>query len=263
MRNVISVTMKSLFRDRVFHGILMVAVILPLIPLLSTLSMRQVTELSITLTLSLLSFLLLLLATFLGGTSLWKDMERRYTFSVLSLPMTRASYLLGKFAGIALFLTVTTLLLGLVGCVVIWVVSLGYPPDRPVVWANIVLAVLFDTVKYILLVAFAVLFSTVSTSFFLPIFGTIATFLVGNSSQQVYDYIHSQAGQILPAFIRQCATALYYVLPNFSAYDFTVNAIYGVPVDPGGVLLILVYSLVYIAIVLSLAIAVFSRRELK
>ena len=85
MFDVVRITLKGIFRDRVFHGILMAALILPLVPSISQLSMRQVTELSITLSLSLISFILLLLAVFLGGTSLWKDMERRYTFSVLSL----------------------------------------------------------------------------------------------------------------------------------------------------------------------------------
>ena len=260
---IVRVTLKGIFRDRVFHGILMVALILSLIPIISTLSMRQVTELSITLGLSLISFIMLLLAVFLGGTSIWKDMERRYTYSVLSLPLTRTSYLLGRFIGMALFLLLTALLMGCIALIVFWFVSGSYPPDRPIAWMNIVCAVLFDALKYILLVAIAVLFSTVSTSFFLPIFCTISTFLVGNASQQVYDYIHSPAGQTLPVFTRRCATGLYYVLPNFSAFDLKVNAIYGVPLAVKGLALTLGYVIVYAAVVLSIAAALFSRREMK
>jgi ABC-type transport system involved in multi-copper enzyme maturation permease subunit len=263
MLDIVRITLKGIFRDRVFHGILMAALLLPLVPSVSKLSMRQVTELSITLSLSLISFILLLLAVFLGGTSLWKDMERRYTFSVLSLPITRSSYLVGRFLGVAVFLLLTSLVLGLVAAGVVLVVSGGFPPDRPVVWFNLGLAVLFDSFKYILLVAVAVLFSTVSTSFFLPIFGTISAFLVGNASQQVYDYIHSQAGQVLPLFVRRCATALYYVVPNFSAFDLKVNAIYGVPLSPSGLLLTVGYLVVYTGILLALASALFSRREMK
>ena len=263
MFDIVRVTLKGIFRDRVFHGILVAAFLLPLVPAVSRLSMRQVTELSVTLSLSLISFILLLLAVFLGGTSLWKDMERRYTFSVLALPIPRTSYLLGRFIGVALFLLLTALLLGcLAGCVVLFV-SGNFPPDRPVVWGNICLAVVFDALKYILLVAVAVLFSTVSTSFFLPIFGTISVFLVGNASQQVYDYVHSQAGQVLPPLVRVCASALYYLLPNFSAFDLKVNAIYGVPLALNGIALTLGYLVVYAAIVLCIASAIFSRREMK
>jgi Cu-processing system permease protein len=263
MYDIVRVTLKGIFRDRVFHGILMVALVLPLIPVISPLSMRQVTELSITLSLSLISFVLLLLAVFLGGTALWKDIERRYSFSVLSLPVTRGSYLLGKFSGVAIFLFLTTLLLGCIALLVVWFVSGAHPPDRPVVWANILFAIFFDALKYIMLVAVAVLLSTVSTSFFLPVFGTISTFFVGNVTQQVYDYVHSPAGLVLPELVRNCASTLYYVLPNFTAFDLKVNAIYGLPVTANGVALTMVYFGVYTAVLLSISSVIFSRRELK
>lgn len=263
MVNIMSITLKGIFRDRVFHGILVVALILPLIPTISSLSMRQVTELSITLSLSLISFILLLLAVFLGGTALWKDIERRYTYSVLSLPVTRTSYLLGRFFGTAFFLLITTILLSAVAIIVVWLVSKGSPPDRPVVWINFLLAVFFDAMKYILLVAIAVLFSTVSSSFFLPIFGTISAFLVGNSSQQVYDYVNSSSAQSLSTSVRESATVLYYLLPNFSAFNLKVNAIYGLPLSYQGLFLTAVYGVVYSGVVLALSAAIFARREMK
>jgi len=263
MLTVMSITLKGIFRDRVFHGILMVACILPLIPVISSLSMRQVTELSITLSLSMISFILLLLSVFLGGTALWKDIERRYTHSVLSLPITRSAYLLGRFCGNALFLFIAAILLGCVAAAVVWFVSAGSPPDRPVIWINVFLAVFFDAMKYILLVAIAVLFSTVSSSFFLPIFGAISAFLVGSSSQQVYDYVNSQQAQNLSLMTRKSATALYYVLPNFSAFDLKVNAIYGLPLSLNGLLLTLAYGMVYGGIVLAISSAIFIRREMK
>lgn len=263
MTTIIAVTLKGIFRDRVFQGILMAALLFLAIPSISTLSMRQVTELSITLSLSLVSFILLLLAIFLGGTSLWKDIERRYTFSVLSLPLTRSGYLFGRFAGIALFLLLTAVVLGAFSLVVVFFVSGTYPPDRPVAWWAIVAAVGFDALKYIFLAAFAALFSSVSTSFFLPIFGTIAIFLVGGATQQVYEFIHTQPGQALAPVVRQAATALYYLLPNFSAFDLKVNAIYALPPNYGGLLLTAGYFVVYTAIVLVAAAAIFSRREMK
>jgi ABC-type transport system involved in multi-copper enzyme maturation permease subunit len=263
MDSVIGITLKGIFRDRVFHGILMVALIFPLLPAISMLSMRQVTELSITLSLSLISSILLLLAVFLGATSLWKDIDRRYTFSVLSLPMTRSSYLLGRFFGTAIFIIIASLLLGLVAITVVWMVSLDTPPDRPIVWGNFVAAVAFDALKYILLVAVALVFSTVSSSFFLPVFGTISTFFVGNSSQQVYDYVNSQAGKTVPMLTRQAASILYYVLPNFSAFNFKVNAIYGLPVSLSGMGLTLIYTLIYCGIMMTLAAVIFERKEMK
>lgn len=263
MTAIIGITLKGIFRDRVFQGILMAALLFLALPCIATLSMRQVTELSITLSLSLVSFIMLLLAVFLGGTSLWRDIERRYTFSVLSLPITRSTYLFGRFAGIAVFLLLVAVVLGSAALLVVLFVSGGHPPDRPVVWGAIIAAVGFDALKYIFLVALAMLFSSVSTSFFLPIFGTIAIFLVGGATQQVYDYVHSQAGQTLTPLVRQLSTALYYAIPNFSAFDLKVNAIYALPLDYRGLLLATGYFVIYTAFVLVAAAAIFSRREMK
>lgn len=263
MRQLILVTIKGIFRDRVFQGIMMSAIFFMLIPSVSSLSMRQVAELSITLSLSLLSAIVLLLSVFLGGGSLWKDMERRYTFSVLGLPIKRTSYLLGKFFGIALFLLLTTFVLGVIGCVVVGYTSGLYPPARPVSWMNISLALIFISLKYILLVAFAFLFSTVSTSFFLPIFGSLAVFFVGNATQQVYDFLQSNSGQTYQPFIKKTATLLYYLLPNFSAFDLTANAVYGLDLSLSGLILTAGYFIMYTAIVLTICTVVFSRREMQ
>jgi Cu-processing system permease protein len=263
MTTVISITLKGIFRDRVFQGIMVTSLAFLLIPSIATLSMRQVTELSLTLSLSLISFILLLLSVFLGGTSLWKDIERRYTFSVLGLPLSRPGYLLGRFAGTAIFVVLAAAILGVAAFGVVAYCSVATPPERPVIWGMMALCILFDTLKYLLLIAVAFLFSTVSTSFFLPVFGTIATYLAGGVTQQVYEYIQSPAAKNLSPGVKQIATGLYYLLPNFGAFDLKVNAIYGLPVPANGLLLTVAYFVVYVGILLSLSAAIFVRRELR
>jgi ABC-type transport system involved in multi-copper enzyme maturation permease subunit len=263
MVNVVLITLKGIFRDRIFHGILMTALVFLLIPSIASLSMRQVTELSITLSLSLISFILLLLSVFLGGTSLWKDIDRRYTFSVLGLPLTRGEYLIGRFGGNAFFLVLVSLVLGAAAFAVVYVASFIYPADRPVIWVNMALSILFDVMKYILLIAIAFLFSTVSTSFFLPVFGTIAIFLVGGVTQQVVEYINSAAGKNLPTIVKQSVIGLYYILPNFNAFDLKVNAVYGLPLSIPGLFLTTGYFVIYTGIILAISVVVFSRREMR
>lgn len=263
MTSIIFITLKGIFRDRVFQGIMVTACAFLVIPVIASLSMRQITELSLTLSLSLISFILLLLAVFLGGTSLWKDIERRYTFSVLGLPLSRQMYLLGRFGGTALFVLLTAAVLGIAAFVVVLYSNTLYPSERPIVWSTMALCIFFDALKYILLIAVAFLFSTVSTSFFLPVFGTIATFLTGGVTQQVYEYINSTAAKNLSPVVKQIATGLYYLLPNFSAFDLKVNTIYGLPVPADGLLLTVAYFVVYVGVLLSIAAAIFLRREMR
>lgn len=263
MVNLISISLLAIFRDKVFHGILGIAAIFLLIPSVSSLSMRQVTELSITLALSLLSIILMLLSVSLGATSLWKDIERRYTYSVLSLPLERSAYLIGKFIAVALFLLLTTLVLGAVACVVVWFSSGIYPSERPIPWSNLVVCIIFSALKYIVLVSYAFLFSTVSTSFFLPIFGTISVFMAGNATQQAYDYVHSPAANSLSPLVKQAASFFYYLLPNFSAFDLKVNAIYGIALSGRAVALPFIYFCIYTPLLIVVATIIFARREIK
>ncbi len=263
MTTIIRITLKGIFRDRVFQGIMVTACAFLLIPVIASLSMRQVTELSLTLSLSLISFILLLLAVFLGGTSLWKDIERRYTFSVLGLPLSRQSYMIGRFGGTALFVLLAAAVLGVAAFAVVSYSSAIYPTDRPIVWSTMAICILFDALKYILLIAVAFLFSTVSTSFFLPVFGTIATFLAGGVTQQVFEFVNSPASKALSPLVKKLATILYYLLPNFGAFDLKVNAIYSLPLPFEGLLLTAAYFVVYVGLLLSAAATIFSRREMR
>jgi ABC-type transport system involved in multi-copper enzyme maturation permease subunit len=264
MLSIIQITLKGIFRDRIFQGIMALAVLFLFIPSAASLSMRQVTELSITLSLSLISFILLLLAVFLGATSIWRDIERRYTFSVLSLPLSRTTYLFGRFFGIVLFLLFTSLFLGIVSMLVIKASSFIYPPSRPLVWSSIAISIFFDALKYILLVAVAMLMATVSTSFFLPIFGTISAFFAGTITQQVYDYLQTPSAQkAVSVAVRNVMQTLYYLLPNLSGFDLKVHAIYSIPLDLTGLLFTAIYFFAYTGILLAIGAIIYERRELK
>jgi Cu-processing system permease protein len=259
----ISLTFKWALRDRLFHAVIGVALIMfLLVPALSIFSMRQVQELAITISLSSISLVLLVLATLLGTSSIWRDIERRYTASVLALPLSRTTYVLGKFCGIALFISMCAALMGIVASVVILIVSAHFPSDISVHWQNIWAAIIADILKYLLVAAMALFFSSLSTSFFLPFFGTIALYLAGSASQEVFEYISGEFGRTLPATAFFLIKGVYYVIPNFAAFNLKVQAIYGLPLPYNGLFLTLLYFMLYIAILLFLSVSIFSRRQI-
>jgi len=263
MLQIIRITLKGIFRDRIFQGIMVLAVMFVFIPTIASLSMRQVTELSILLSLTLISCIQLLLAVFLGGTLIWKDIERRYAFSVLSLPISRTTYIFGRFVSVALFLLLIAAIMGGAALLVIKASSGIYAPDRPLAWLTIVLAIFMDTLSHILLVAVAMALSTVSTSFFLPIFGTISALVAGNLMQQVHEYLQTAVAADTAPVIKGAGSLLYYLLPNLSAFDIKINAIYSLPVNPQGILLTILYCAAYSAVLLGGAALFFNSREMK
>jgi len=262
MYPLLAVNFRWIIRDRTFQALLAVSLLLiMLVPAISSFSMRQIQELAITLSLSFISFILLVFALFIGSTLIWRDIERRYTFAVLSLPSGRGTYLMAKFCTVALFLAASALVAGVCSAVAIWCSILQYPSPAPVQWNMITLAIGMDLLKYMLLAAVALLVSTVSTSLFMPFFTALALFLAGSASQEVYDFIGSSQGSRMPEVARTLIKLVYFIIPNFGAFDFKLQAIYPIPFDAAHVVYTVCYFLFYTTLVLSLAIWIFSRRE--
>lgn len=260
--NLFFVNLRWIVRDRVLQALLAIAfLLLVLVPAFSSFSMRQVQELSITLSLSFISFILLVLATLLGASSVWRDIEKRYTASVLPLPQGRGVYLFGKFLAIAFFIVVCASVLGVVAVVAISLGAAQYPSATPIQWPKIFLAIGADCCKYILLAAIALLFSTISTSFFLPFFGTISVYLAGSASQEVFEYVSGEYGKKIASAALFSIKAVYYLIPNFGAFNFKLQAIYPIPLSLAGLGYTAAYFCVYSALILSLAAWFFSRRE--
>jgi ABC-type transport system involved in multi-copper enzyme maturation permease subunit len=256
-------TLRAILRDRVLHALAVAAAVMfLLVPVFSFFSMRQVQELSISLALSSLSFILLVFSVLYGASSIWRDVERRCTAMLFGMPVTRGSYLLGKFLGVALFILCCTALLATVSYLVISWSAAQYPADIPVAWVTVMVAVAAAGLKYVLLVAVALLFSSLSTSFFLPVFGTLAIYFAGGAAQEVMEFVSGAFGQQLSPLSKAVIQACYYLLPNLAIFDFSVEAIYALSVAPERLIATLAYFAIYTSILLSLAVWCFSRREL-
>lgn len=263
LQSHIILTFRWAMRDKILHAVLGLSLFLfLLVPTFSLFSMRQVQETAITLSLSAISFVLMVLAIFLGSSSIWRDIEKKYTTSILTLPVSRGTYLLGKFFGISLFLALTGIILALLSAVIIVISVSHYPSEIPVNWFNFGLAVSADVLKYILLTAVAILFSCVSTSFFFPLFATLAVFLAGSGSQEVFEFISGRFGEgIHPGFLWSMKL-VYYLVPNFASFNLKLQAIYGLQINPAGLGLTGLYFLVYTSLLLCISSLTFQRRQL-
>ena len=262
MYPLLMVNLRWLIRDRTLQALLAVALLLlALVPAISSFSMRQNRELAVTLSLSFTSFILLVYALLLGSTMLWRDLERRYSYAVLSLPVDRGTYVLAKYCSIVLFLTGSALFMGVCSAIAIWLSMLQYQSPGPVQWGMIAVALSMELLKYLLFATIVLLTSTVSTSFFMPFFSGLAIFLAGSSSQDVYEFISSTAGMKMVASSRIIIKTIYYLIPNFGAFDFKLQAVYPIPFDAVNTAFVVGYFLIYSSLALSLAVWIFSRRE--
>ncbi|MEF3255026.1 MAG: ABC transporter permease [Deferribacterales bacterium] len=253
-------TIKSIFLDRVFLIILSSIALYLFVPVFSYFSMRQLQEISITLSLTLNSFILLLMAIFGGTITIWRDIERKYTYTVLSYPISRTNYFIQRFLAIVAILFIITVINGVFGYFTIKFSAGVYKSELPLLWDKIFIAYLMDFLKYVLLLSFTFFFASFSTSFFTPIFLTIGVYLAGNASQGIYDFILKE-GDRFNLFIKKTVTFAYYILPNFSSFDYTAYASYSLPFEKGLILGSIIYFIIYILIILSASILIINKRD--
>lgn len=261
---IVKITFRGGVRDKVFITLLLVSILcfIILVPAVSSLSMRQVREVAVSLSLSIISFVSLVLTVFLGVNLVYRDLERRFAHSVVSMPISRETYVLGKFLGLSAIIGAGVIIFSVFSVLGIAVSSKLYKSTLPMLWENFLAAVFFEFIMLMIIAAIAVFFSSFSTNLFLPLFATIGTYLIGNVTQTVMDYINSPYGVKLPLSSIYISTVVYYLFPNLSAFDLKFNAIYSLPVSPIYMATMLVYATLYIVIVIGLSMLIFRRREL-
>ena len=262
MLDFLKITFKSLLKDR---GVVIVSasyVLFIFIPVFGSLSMRQVQEVGITMCLTLNSFILLLLSIFGAIATVWRDIERRSIYNMLSFPISRTEYLLGRLSGCLCLLALISLINFVFSIGVIKLCASMYKSRLPILWANVSYAFLFTLLKYALLLAIGFLFISFSTSFFTPLFLTISVYVIGNASQGLYEFILGKGAEKYPEWFKWCIKAFYYVMPNFSAFDFTAYAAYALKVSKKSLIFSGAYFVLYFSVVVTLACMIFSKRDI-
>jgi len=257
------VAIKGGVRDRVLAAILIVGLLLLLTtPVVAVFSMRQVLALATSYSLSIISLMGLLLTLFMAMTLLARDLEQRSVYTVCSLPISRSVYLLGKFLGLAMLVFAAIVIMGCFSAAAILVLERLYPPERAFAWGAFFAGLWFQYWIFLIVGAITVLFTTVATSNFLPLALSVGIYFGSYSTEAVRYFVQSGGGQerLGPA-VKMFGQLVYWILPNFSAFDLKAEVVYGVAMSNKVLMLTQLYGIGYLGILLVLAMIAFSRRE--
>lgn len=193
-----------------------------------------------------------LLITILSGIQVIPtEVERRTIYTVLSKPVQRYEFVLGKFLGGIFTVFVMIAAMGIVFLGVLAWQERHFAPDM-------LKGVLLTFFQMMLLGAMAIFFSTFATpvvNFFL----SFSLFIVGNMSA-VTESLTSNKNPVT----RILASVVHFLIPNFGNFNIQNKLIHPeVTISNETVFIVqnIVYALIYSAVLLILAILVFDRRE--
>ncbi|OLD61751.1 MAG: hypothetical protein AUI53_04390 [Acidobacteria bacterium 13_1_40CM_2_60_7] len=248
-------TFREAVRDRVLYNLVFFALLMMATAVLvGQISIGIDSIVIVSLGLSAVSVIGLLMAVFIGVGLVYKEMDKRTLYALLAKPIRRWEFLLGKFAGLLLTLTVNT------AAMTVGLFLTLFYVNRALHSADLVVltAVYFILLKLAIIVALALLFSCFTTPF-LSICFTAGIYVTGLFVKDIRSFSDITGN---PALDR-VAVWFSYLLPNFQNFDVMGAAAHGRAVPGAIVAQNTLYAAVYCAIVLAAAAVIFSRRNLK
>ncbi len=265
IRHIAVNVFKESVRDKVLYSLVLFAVLLIATSyLLGQLTAGQDIKIIKDLGLASISIFGLLIAVFIGIGLVWKEVERRSIYSLLAKPISRAQFVLGKYAGLVLTLLVNVSVMTVAFYAVLAYLGWREIPEVRDAWPApaadpaMLGAIGLIAIELMLVTAIALFFSTFSSPFLSAVL-TLGLWVVGHFNADLRNFeavVKSRPAAWL-------ARALYYVLPNFSAFDIKAQVVHAQPVGMGYLTQTAIYGLVYIAMVLVGAAVIFSRRDFK
>jgi ABC-type transport system involved in multi-copper enzyme maturation permease subunit len=247
-------TFREAVRDRVLYNLIAFALLMSAAAVLVGQISIQIEKLVvINLGLTAVSLFGIVIAIFIGIGLVSKEIDKRTLYTVLSRPVRRWEFIAGKFFGLAGTLVVNTIFMGIGVFAALAYVSHHFESSD----FGILVALYFIILQFVVITALALLFSSFSTPIFAAIFA-FWLFVIGNFAQDLRTFAAMAHGTT-----RVLATAAAYLVPNFSALNVISQVAHGEPVPHRLILLNTAYVLVYSAAVLSGAVMIFERRNLK
>jgi Cu-processing system permease protein len=245
-------TYREATRDRVLLG-MTVAGVLALLgtQILQPLALGQGDRLTVDLGLTVISMLGLLAVLMVGTSLVAKEIERRTIFNLLSRPLPRPLYLVGKWAGLTAALWTVSAALGLALCGLLAVKGLG--ARMP----SVAEAVYLASLELSVVTAIAVMCSALSTPVLSALY-TLGFYCVGQWSGDLRQFAAGAPGTLGP--MRRVVAD---VVPNLPVFNIRTLAAAGQTASAAHLGMASAYALLYIGCVLALAAAAFESRDFK
>jgi len=245
-------TIREAVRDRVLYTLLFFALVLiGTGVLLSTLSYVERERILQDVGLAAIRLFALMIAIFVGIGLLYKEVDRRTIFTILSKPIGRGEFLIGKYLGL-----VATLVLQ-IGVMALCFAAVSVVAGAPLDWTYLA-AFFLIAVQVAVVVALATLFSGFTTPM-LAAFFTGGLVLIGHLSRD----LRNLGAQSDLASVTVFTETLYRILPDFEAFDLSLHATHGLPIAASDVFLPLVYGAGYVILTLLAATWIFERRDFR
>jgi ABC-type transport system involved in multi-copper enzyme maturation permease subunit len=256
-------TFREAVRNKVMHAILGLALTVILCSkAMAWVSAGEDAKVMTDLGLSAITLFGVLVALFSGANLLYKEVDNRTSYLILSKPLRRYEFISGKYLGLISVLLACLAIMSAVhvGYLTSFVVPSEETPHLQVLrlyYIALGQAYFLIFLELCVIAALGVFFSAISS----PVFSAVATFcafFIGHGLRNLKDLtevVESPAGDLV-------LKAFYWLLPGLFMFDIKHYAAYAQPRSIDSILWCVVYAAFYCTLVLAFTCAIFRRKQL-
>ncbi|HET9696152.1 MAG TPA: ABC transporter permease subunit [Terriglobales bacterium] len=247
-------TFREAVRDRVLYNLIVFALIM----IGASLLLGQITigverQLLINLGLTSISIFGVLIAIFIGIGLVSKEIDKRTLYTMLTRPVRRWEFILGKFFGLVITLAVNAGFMTLGFFIALLYLMHGFQRSD----LSILVAIYFILLQFMIVTAIALVFSSFSTPIESAVL-TFAFFVVGSFSEDLRGF-----AEVAKGTSHYFAVGMSYIIPNFSALNVIASVAHGNPVSHQLILMNTLYAFTYAGTAVCLASLIFQNRNMK
>lgn len=243
-------TFHEAIRNKVLYSILFFAVVLMGLGLaMGAASLDQDERILRDIGLFAMSFFGDIVAIFVGVTLMYQELQRKSIYTILSKPVARTEYFIGRYAGIAMLLALQALLMGVLLTGAMAIRGDAIPPN----WGA---ALWLAWVESLVVAGVAMFFSSFSTPY-VSGFLTLGVLLVGRLLQDLEAFVPKIAAGPTRFFVE----AIVAVAPDLNLFTLTTQVTHGIRVTMAYTWHATFYGMCYLAFFLTVGALIFRRRD--
>ncbi len=196
-----------------------------------------------------INFISVLIAIFTGINLVYKEIDKKTIYNILSKPIARRDFIIGKFVGLSLTLFVAIFSMFLIFILFLYI-------NSGVLELNLLYYFVMLYMELLIIVSITILFSSFSTPILSTIF-TITLYLLGHVLWTFNEF----KSLILSKIFKALLYAIYYILPNLEKFNIKNQLVMNQVPDFSLFINSFIYAVIYISAMLFLSIYIFIKRE--
>ena len=244
-------TFRESIRDKILYNIILLAIGLALFSIvLGEWSVFDRAYVIKSTTLTVMNLSCLLISIFVGISLVQKEIQRRTVLTLLSKPISRASFVIGKYFGLLAVVAVHLVLLTGVYYAILFLTS-----AEPTLYLLVAIYLIFCEMAVV--IAVALLFSS---------FSSTVVYLAGHLSDELLEQVRfasrmGEMGDASTAVLEKVAVVLHAVFPGLYRFNVSTYVVHGLALPDLYLLWNSLYALGYVCVFLGVASWWFSRRD--